>query len=260
MVHEITAVGELSRFVESYWEAAEGGRMVLPPDGTHHLLLAQAPIDLFLPQGKQLPAGAYLCHLPTTSLFIGSASRIVGIRLKAFARLRPEIVQRQSIQPISCFPAVFEGMHSASLQEFIPILQCLVSDLVQGSEGLHPVLREKVNLILEERGNLQLSSLAGAFGVSRQALHKEFLRHLGVSPKQFASIWKFNHFLALSHADLSLTHAALDAGYFDQAHAINAFRKQLGAAPSRLPSDWVQSLAFAKTCIERRFSHGYDPN
>lgn len=259
MVHEIIAAGELSRYVEGYWEAHGQPFVVLPPDGTFHLLATCAPLELRLPEVVRLPPGLHLCPLHTSVMFMRSVSRVVGVRIKAFTCLRRSFAPPHEIlsQPLP-YP-LRTALNEVSLQDLIPDLGELVANLLVSSEGLNPSLREKINLILEEKGDLPLQTVANDFGVSRQAVHKEFVKHLGISPKQFASIWKFNHFLALTQAEQSLTHAAIDAGYYDQAHAIHAFHQQFGRPPSRLPAEWQASLSFATACIHRRFTHAYDP-
>lgn len=82
-----------------------------------------------------------------------------------------------------------------------------------------------------------VATLAADLGISPRQLRRRFLAAVGLGPKSFAAIVRFQSALAAmlspenegdGWADL-----ALDAGYYDQAHMTNDFRRWTGLAPGR---------------------------
>ena len=86
-------------------------------------------------------------------------------------------------------------------------------------------------------GALRVESLAAALGVSRQYLANQFRDHVGLSPKLFARICRFQAARAAALAAEPGRHGhdwatlALDSGYFDQSHLIRDFQDFTGASP-----------------------------
>jgi AraC-like DNA-binding protein len=73
---------------------------------------------------------------------------------------------------------------------------------------------------------------AGALlGLGPRQLQRHCLATLGVAPKQFQRLVRFNHALALAggSAPARLAQVAADAGYFDQSHLGRETRQLLGA-------------------------------
>jgi AraC-like DNA-binding protein len=80
-------------------------------------------------------------------------------------------------------------------------------------------------------GNIRISTLLTTLPVSRDAFEKRFRRITGTTPKQFAMIVRLKQLIHHHSTANSLTHAAHQAGYFDQAHFIKDFRLFTGQAP-----------------------------
>jgi AraC-like DNA-binding protein len=78
-----------------------------------------------------------------------------------------------------------------------------------------------------------VDDVACEVNLSRQHLRRRFLRHLGVGPKTFARVARFQRLLehVRRDADLSWAAAAADIGYFDQSHLIADFRDFAGTTP-----------------------------
>ena len=85
--------------------------------------------------------------------------------------------------------------------------------------------------IQKRHGAVRMEKLAGAMGLSLSALERRFRRHVGTSPRRFASIVRMRHLLRLRKAGGNLTELAHQAGYFDQSHFIHDFRRFTGSAP-----------------------------
>lgn len=97
-----------------------------------------------------------------------------------------------------------------------------------------PLVAAAVARIEQQASNLRIPALAKYTGLSQSALERRFRRVIGVSPGKFASIVRLRQAVTLWRAGVDGATAALQAGYFDQAHFINAFRQATGASPTRL--------------------------
>jgi AraC-like DNA-binding protein len=71
-------------------------------------------------------------------------------------------------------------------------------------------------------------------GLSQRRFIDIFRSEVGVTPKAFARVRRFQHVLGrVEHlTDVDWTSVALDCGYFDQAHFIHDFREFAGVTPS----------------------------
>jgi AraC-like DNA-binding protein len=94
--------------------------------------------------------------------------------------------------------------------------------------------RRAVALVLRGRGQERIEAIARTLGVSRRSLERAFARDLGIRPKLYARIVRLNAALATLGADdrVRAVDAALDAGYFDQAHLSRDFRAVAGRTAS----------------------------
>ena len=79
-------------------------------------------------------------------------------------------------------------------------------------------------------GNVGVGDLASHLGWSTRRLQRAFLAHVGVSPKTFARVVRFQRVVRALGRDPStrLAELALDAGYADQAHLARDFRELAG--------------------------------
>ena len=93
--------------------------------------------------------------------------------------------------------------------------------------------------IRDSGGRVSISRLATRLGVTIRTLGRAFDRAIGITPKTLARITRLGRAAAMLRGGVSGVDAALDAGYFDQAHMTNEFRSMAGLSPSRwldLPS------------------------
>ena len=90
--------------------------------------------------------------------------------------------------------------------------------------------------ILNGHGNFNVSEFCSKEGIHKSTLEKNFLSYVGLSPKEFAAIIRFNraHSLLQKEGKIKLTHLALDCGYYDQSHMIKEFKRFSNSSPSKL--------------------------
>jgi len=93
-----------------------------------------------------------------------------------------------------------------------------------------------VELIADSKGLIPVETLAQQCFLSRRQLHRRFENAMGISPKLFSRIVRFQQvFTAMEQVptEPEWSQIAYDTGYFDQAHFINDFREFSGMSPSQ---------------------------
>lgn len=103
----------------------------------------------------------------------------------------------------------------------------------------HHLLNFCVDKIYEKNGNIRISELSSATGFSERYIGKLFDQWVGVSPKLYAEIMRFQFsLLQLERVDAKpngiLLDAALDSGFFDHAHMNRCYKRFLNCTTGAL--------------------------
>ncbi|MBK9190446.1 MAG: helix-turn-helix domain-containing protein [Crocinitomicaceae bacterium] len=268
-LEELKSKAELSKFIESYWsfDGHDGVEMILLPDGTFNVLIAE---QSFISELVEYPRGVYISPLLIQPIKIVTNGRIYGIRFKAFSL--SNVIGKNASQ----VDAITELEHlikqpknlnnwfqqfdfSTDLSIKKTSLENAAFDLLNHQYGLNEQLRAQVNYILDRKGNIRIEELCSEAGISRQGLHKNFIQHLGIGAKALATTWRLNHFFTLMSDDNKLTHSALDAGFYDQAHSIHTFKNHWQLSPGIFQKTNPVLFTYAKEVMSKRFSNFYDP-
>ncbi|MBO9729407.1 MAG: helix-turn-helix transcriptional regulator [Chitinophaga sp.] len=115
--------------------------------------------------------------------------------------------------------------------------QFLVQRLLGSKKRSNKVtMLERICSHISAEGELfNIKLLAHKYGFSERYIQQLFLDNVGLTPRVFFHIQRFNKSLELIHAgEQSLTSIAYDCGYFDQAHFIREFKKFTGVTPSEI--------------------------
>jgi AraC-like DNA-binding protein len=110
--------------------------------------------------------------------------------------------------------------------------------------------------VVRRGGRVSIDFLATAAGVSRQQLTRVFRERVGVSPKLYCRLARFQSALAYVRAGDSIDWArvASEVGYADQSHMIAEFRQFSSLTPHMLATErWFHPF------IERAKSGGSRP-
>jgi len=94
--------------------------------------------------------------------------------------------------------------------------------------------RRAVERILRGRGKGRVEDWAEDSGISFRHWERRFLQAVGVSPKVFARIIRFQELISAYRREdwRSWADLALDCGFYDQSHMSNEFRRFAGVAPT----------------------------
>lgn len=189
---------------------------------------------------------------------------LIGPRTHCYSRL-------QFQGAVECFVVVFQpaGLHrlfSLPVQEltdhaydahsvlgtFVSSLEQVLGECASFSERAHvadayllrisktPRGEERISAaatqVLAASGNSRVTSLAANCGLSVRQFERSFQKQLGLSPKLFARIVRFEAALdrKARASTKSWAHIAHELGYFDQMHMIHDFAEFTGGTPTQM--------------------------
>jgi AraC-like DNA-binding protein len=96
--------------------------------------------------------------------------------------------------------------------------------------------------LLRTDGAVPVASLAEEVGWSRRHLAARFREHVGLPPKALARILRFERAAERLRRGSDLAGAALDSGYYDQAHFNRDFKAFAGVTPTQYRVTSVQDI------------------
>ena len=97
-------------------------------------------------------------------------------------------------------------------------------------------IARSIDRIVAARGQDSIDAVARDAGIGHRRLERAFRTHVGVSPKMFSRIVRFQHVLRHSRPDTAGAWADVAArcGYTDQSHLIRDFQQFTGTTPHEL--------------------------
>ncbi|CAL9603827.1 helix-turn-helix domain-containing protein [Streptomyces sp. R1] len=100
--------------------------------------------------------------------------------------------------------------------------------------GVRPEVAEAWRRLVAARGRAQVGAVAAELGWSRRYLTERFRGEVGLSPKTFARVLRFEHAheLAAARDPLPWGDVATVSGYADQAHLVRDWREFTGRSPT----------------------------
>jgi AraC-like DNA-binding protein len=109
----------------------------------------------------------------------------------------------------------------------------LVRRLARSAHEEHPAVVHAVRRMVETRGTERVEMVAGEVSFGRRQLERLFRLQVGLTPKEFSSLVRFDWAVRNLSSRTSWADLALDAGYADQAHFVRSFSRWAGTSPDR---------------------------
>jgi AraC-like DNA-binding protein len=246
--------------VEYFWvyegtcpDPAEKARVL--PDGAIEIVfsLTAAPLRLYDGEnGSRVTKlkHAWLFGQKSRSVVIGHLGKysLVGIRfLPGGARQFLEFPVHEILDSIIELDACWGRMvtdtksrlqEAASAVERVRLLKdFLLQHRIQRYESCTKVafvLQRMHKSMIYPSENATISSLAKDLGITNKRLTEIFERSVGMSPKRFKRILRFQKALVLlrNNGSHNFAYVAADCGYYDQSHMIKDFEMFTGMTPT----------------------------
>jgi AraC-like DNA-binding protein len=243
----------LSRFVQSLWLCDEagpaGGREKVLPNGSLQLLISlrDEPLSTFDAHGRPRSlsgiavSGAQSRHVLIDSGQLGSIMSVAfrpgmawpfldlppGDLQDAYAPLdaiwgRAALDLREQLMEAGTATARFQLVEGALLGRAGSRLEC------------HPAVTYALSQFAPRAGARPVRAVTEEVGLSAKRFIDVFRREVGLPPKLFGRIRRFQHVLGLVREGRPVNWAqvALACGYFDQAHLNRDFRAFSSLSPS----------------------------
>lgn len=123
----------------------------------------------------------------------------------------------------------------------------LADVVASGQIRLAPAALAAIDRIHSSSGRTSVALLAQELRVPERTLRRQVHDAIGLTPKQFASVMRFQRTMRLldSGKQGSLAEIAIEGGYSDQAHMTREFRRHGGFTPGDRPPATLVTLPLA---------------
>ena len=129
-------------------------------------------------------------------------------------------------------------LEASSPRACFALLEAWLLDLLERGAEVHPAVLATSRAVALGPGQIELKQLSRDLGFSREYLIRRFREQVGLAPKAYANILRFDHALKIARSRTrTWAEIALDSGYYDQAHLVRDFQRYAGRAPNSLLSD-----------------------
>jgi AraC-like DNA-binding protein len=128
-----------------------------------------------------------------------------------------------------------ERVHDArSWEQRFFLLDAALARRLAETEPAHPALVHAWSRLRDTHGRTEIAALCRELGWSRRHFATRFREELGLAPKTYARVLRFERAAALLGRDdgARLAEIAFDCGYYDQSHLNRDFREFAGTTPA----------------------------
>ncbi|WP_327059399.1 AraC family transcriptional regulator [Lacibacter sediminis] len=235
-----TPAPSLQPYIEMYWQLSgfiqQKESVTLMPDGGINLLInigeeitstqfnktidhdtiymvgPMLQTDVQLLTGKILLFGIKFRPGAFTYFHTYDSLNEVSNQFHEFTRKKFPDIKRKKTPPVTYLDQFYLDRFSASKNPLLPI----VSDIIQS------------------HGRLKIEEITKKHFITERSLERQFKQHIGITPKEFIDIERFNFAFATfqRRTGSSLLDIVWECGYYDHAHLTNDFKRYTGKPPS----------------------------
>jgi AraC-like DNA-binding protein len=244
---EFAPPAELAPWVEAVWMRHGEATTDATADEPVHRVLPDGRID-FLFDFRRTPK-AVLVGTMTRCLLVGSepdedflgvrfrpggAAALLGRSMASFTNRQPLLVDLlgRGIEKLA------NAMARSAPEKRLDVLFDELVERAQRAAAPSAVASAAAARLDELHGVISVYDLARGLGVTRQHLTRRFHATVGIGPKTYARVMRFQaaRAYALSGQVVDWADIAGCSGYADQSHLIAEFRRFAGLTPRRLAS------------------------
>jgi AraC-like DNA-binding protein len=254
---EIKPNASAARFVKCYWLLEDGlledgaptsSHQRVVPDGRAQLILNLGrPYEVQTEQKWQLQPQCFFIGQITAPLVLRASGpfRMIGINFHphtAGQLLKISMCELTDTAAVSLDD--FSGQlcqefnrirELRSPLEWFPVLDHIVHTLGERADTDNRLLSAAVKELERVGGLMRIAAVADHAGVSLRQFERRFIQAVGITPKLFSRIQRFQRvFPVLEREHSGWADAAVRCGYYDQAHLIRDFRELAGKTPLAL--------------------------
>jgi len=242
----------LAPFIECFWTLESESKLSesepdsILPDGCVELILNfSAPFRELKEGGKteQQPAHFVVGQMThPVSIAPTGAVKLLGVRFHPggtipFFRipmheLTNQIVELNSIDARLAAKMVFAASSSTTPTLQIAAIEACLAERT-GSCASYSEITDLAANAVRLGGRITVDQLSESAGMSGRQLERRFLREIGIGPKLFCRILRFQQvFRAVENEAMGWAAIAAECGYYDQAHLIRDFQQFAHQTPA----------------------------
>lgn len=247
----VSPIKSLSRVIDCYWIVENEDESIFQqkiiPDGFPEIIFHYGDnyrINIsgeWETQSKNLLAGQIRNHFLLENT---GASGMIGIKFKPagitqlfdinMLELTDKVVDL-NIELKEQFEPITKRMGTGtSFIETVDELNNFFEHLAHEESGNDKIITLAVELIFQEKGMISVSDLVSKTGVNERKLERLFNKYIGLSPKFYSRIIRFNHiFHLVQEKQVKWSEIAQLSGFYDQSHFISNFQEFTGEDPSK---------------------------
>lgn len=244
----------MDRFIEHlfYYEGYYAGHSMdkFLPDGSMDLLidLTDAPKKLFHNEEGTLYTTykrSWISGMKTEYILIdASVTSMAGVHFKpggAFpffnfplSELKNKTIELDDLWDHQIHSVRDAILNTAAIENKFSVLEDFCLKKIRKNYEPHVLLTYAIDQLQQSPQLWTIEKLSGKAGITPKHLINLFKVHVGLSPRQFARIVKFQKLVKLVEQQRSIEWAPLayECGYYDQSHFIKEFRSFSGINPS----------------------------
>lgn len=273
---------ELQPYIENYWslgllrhDAKKSIESCIVPDGNTSLMFIHHPLQRRNTSKRQLENYSDQCLLigqktqPVFYVFpVEQWVQTFGIRfrplgLKAFLNIGQNEIRDQTLDASLFFGREIQHLSdqlraNRSLREMTDLFDNFFLKRLQSPSAQFELMNRLLRHIFLHKGQLKLAYLQQTTRISYRQIDRLFKQYLGLSPKAYARIVRFNHcvFLHQNHDFEKLTDLAYAGGYFDQMHFIKEVKHFTHRTPKQYFNQSDQMDSAFSDLLFKRFEKG----
>lgn len=126
---------------------------------------------------------------------------------------------------------------ATTTRERIEFIEEFLFERLHDQKIIDHIVKTTVDTLLKTKGSVKISKIHKQ-DADRRKLERNFLKHIGISPKQLSKVIRLQSALKviLNEGKESLTNIAYKSEYYDQSHFIKEFKEFTGV----IPKDFLQ--------------------
>ena len=246
----------LSQHVELFWHVSGRANYArdrrLPTGQTHLLFNLGAPPTLFPREPEDSARVFPTCWLAgqcETYIETGShgETALLGVQFRSHGAYRLlRVAQHELCDEVIELEALLGDRIAGLRQQLLDapdpsacfrLLERWLRRLLDRGAAIHAGVMTASRALFATHGRANLRALSRDTGFSREYLIRRFREQIGLTPKSYANILRFNHALERARGGTRWAEVAHECGYYDQAHLVRDFRRYAGRAPVTLLED-----------------------
>jgi AraC-like DNA-binding protein len=256
----VTPAPPLSRFVELLWYYENAPQLHrkerLMPDGCVGLVvnLMEDQTRLYDPDDTSKVAKLSGCsisgpHSRSFAIDTDEQTSVIGISFRPagavpFLKFPSDELHNQHVSLDDVWGRLASELRERVLaaptpREKLRVAEIMLLERAAGVFDSQPVVEYAVHNFLARPATLKIAEVTAKTGFSSRRFIELFKQHVGMPPKMFCRVRRFQSVLKkiASGQQVRWSDLALDCGYYDQAHFIHDFRSFSGINPVKYLND-----------------------